>query len=150
MSDEFVVGHVSWSPDFKSKPEAEPEWLKKALDAGTVKFAPKWKGEKLVSVDIVSADPAPQEEAPDLRPHRLSEIDNVVFLEAGDLTHQISFTYTNWKGVTKKRRAVINRLFWGNNEFHPVPQLLVDGYDLDKTALRTYALKDITDVQPLA
>lgn len=67
MSDEQVVGHVGWSPDFKAQPDNK---IQKALDAGTIKFEPHYRGDKLVSFDLVAADPEPQDVAPDLRPHR--------------------------------------------------------------------------------
>lgn len=70
MSDEQVVGHVGWSPDFKAQPDNK---IQKALDAGTIKLEPHYRGDKLVSFDFVAADPEPQDVAPDLRPHREKE-----------------------------------------------------------------------------
>lgn len=146
MSGEQVVGHVSWSPDFESGP---PNKIQKLLDDGVIKFAPRWSGEKLVSVDLVAADPAPQEEAVDLRPHR-EKVEEIFSLISPDgQSEEISFTYTNWKGETKERRAVFTLLQWGCNEWHKEPQLLIYGYDLDKKAPRTYAAKDISNVKRL-
>ncbi len=68
MSEEFVVGHVNWSPDFKSQPDNK---IQEALDAGRIKIEPHYRFGELVSFDLVAAaDPEPQDEAPDLRPHR--------------------------------------------------------------------------------
>ena len=147
MSDEHVVGHVNWSPDFKSEPDNN---IQKLLDEGRIKMAPRWSGDKLVSVDLVRGDLVelePQEETVDVRPHR--KIKDVPILDMSGSSHQVTFDYVNWKGKTSQRRAVIDRLYWGSNEYHPEPQFLVDGYDLDKTAPRTYALKVISDLKTL-
>ncbi len=65
----------------------------------------------------------------------------------GALYGLVSFTYTNWKGVVATRKAYILSVFWGHNEWHTTPQWLVKGVDMDKQAVRSYALKDITDVK---
>lgn len=57
------------------------------------------------------------------------------------------FTYTNWKGEQKTRRAQFFRLEFGSNKYHPEPQFLLFGLDLDKNETRTYAAKDIKDIQ---
>jgi hypothetical protein len=59
----------------------------------------------------------------------------------------VSFTYTNWKGKTSERKAKMEYVYWGSNEWHTEKQWLVCGYDLDKKDLRTYALKDIKNLQ---
>ena len=148
MSGEQVVGSVSWSPDFKSRPDND---IQKLLDKGVLKLEPRWEGERLVSVDLVRGepvDPAPQETAVDLRPHR--KVKNpLTLIGPGVPAPDVEFTYTNWKGETKQRRAVLTCLWWGSNEWHKEPQLLVYGYDLDKKAPRTYAVKDISELKPL-
>jgi hypothetical protein len=149
MSDEHVIGHVNWSPDFKSAPPyTDPGWLKKALTDGRVKLTPLIRDGEMVSVDLVAADPEPQEEAPDIRPHQEKQED-VVVLDTGAISHQVSFTYTNWKGKISQRKAVMTRIIFGCNEWHPEPQFLIEGYDIDKGAGRTYALKDISDLKAL-
>lgn len=59
------------------------------------------------------------------------------------------FTYTNWKGITKTRKAQFYRVTYGSTEYHPEPQFLIHGFDLDKKDTRTYALKDIRDIKYL-
>jgi len=59
------------------------------------------------------------------------------------------FTYTNWKGETKTRKAQFFRLAFGATEYHPEPQFLIHGLDLDKNKTRTYALRDIHDIKLL-
>jgi predicted DNA-binding transcriptional regulator YafY len=66
-----------------------------------------------------------------------------------DQTQRVAFTYTNWKGITKQRRAIFFRMFIGANEYHPEPQWLMEGHDLDKEEIRTYSLKDITAIKAL-
>lgn len=154
MSDEQVVGHVSWSPDFKSGP---PDKLQKLLDEeGVLKFAPRWSGEKLISVDLVAAEQVSFEPVSDdaaeiaaeLRPHQGEEKEHKITTLIGcSESVEVEFTYTNWKGKTKQRRAVFTLLQFGSTEYHPKPQLLVYGYDLDKKAPRVYALKDISGIK---
>jgi hypothetical protein len=150
MSGEQIVGHVSWSPDFKADKNGNV-WLQKALDAGTVKLAPRWSGDKLVSVDLVKSEPegpiVQEEDQSHLRPHQA--ISNVLLIGPGTESPEISFTYKNWKDEVNERRAVLSSLWWGSNEWHPEPQLLVNGYDLDKKAPRIYAVKDISDIKIL-
>ncbi|AYP68218.1 hypothetical protein PQE75_gp086 [Bacillus phage vB_BcoS-136] len=65
-------------------------------------------------------------------------------LEKGDV---IIFTYTNYKGRTLVRKAIIEGFFFGANEYHPEYQVFIKGYDLDKMSERTYAVKDIEEVK---
>lgn len=59
----------------------------------------------------------------------------------------ISFDYVNWKGRAGKRRATIKRLVYGSNEWHPEPQFLLEAYDEDKCDDRTFAVRDIANVE---
>jgi hypothetical protein len=59
---------------------------------------------------------------------------------------KINFTYTNWRGETSKRRAIVLNLLYGSTEYHPEPQWLLKGFDLDKDAIRIYAIRDMKDV----
>jgi hypothetical protein len=38
---------------------------------------------------------------------------------------------------------------FGSNEFHPEPQWLLHGWELNKQAERTFAIKDIKDWGPI-
>lgn len=53
------------------------------------------------------------------------------------------FRYTNWKGETGERRFVPHCLRFGRTPDHPEDQWLLEVYDCDRAAPRTYALKDI-------
>lgn len=62
---------------------------------------------------------------------------------------RIKFTYTNWKGKTSLRRASFEQLLYGSNEWHTEPQWLLYGWDENKQDYRTFALKNMTDIQVL-
>jgi len=150
MSGEQVVGHVSWSPDFKAQQDNK---IQKMLNDGTVKLAPRFDNGVLVSVDLVRGDPIEPvvEDAiqVDVRPHQQEKPSPLALIGTGTPAPEVEFTYTNWKGETKQRKAVFTTLFWGSNEWHKDPQLLIYGYDLDKKAPRTYAVKDISNLTPI-
>jgi predicted DNA-binding transcriptional regulator YafY len=55
----------------------------------------------------------------------------------------INILYTNYRGETGLRRIRPERLHFGSTEWHPEPQWLLDAIDLDKSASRTFAMKDI-------
>ena len=62
---------------------------------------------------------------------------------------EVEFDYTNWKGEKSRRRAKLMDFYYGSNEYHPEPQWLYVGWDLDKKAKRTFALKDMTNVKTI-
>jgi hypothetical protein len=64
-------------------------------------------------------------------------------LRQGDI---ITFTYTNYKGETSVRTAKFVSISYGSTEYHPEPQFLIAGYDLDKKGLRGYAVKDMSNL----
>lgn len=65
-------------------------------------------------------------------------------VKVGDM---IDFTYTNWKGETSPRKAIVEEFIYGSNEWHKEPQFLIKGFDLDKESMRTFAAKDILDLK---
>lgn len=76
---------------------------------------------------------------------RLDLPDNTLLCITGP--RKISFSYMNYKGQFRRRKAVMIGIFWGSNQWHSKPQWLVKGEDLEKGEIRTYALKDIRDVR---
>lgn len=54
----------------------------------------------------------------------------------------LSVRYTNWRGETSMRLITPVRTFWGSNKYHAQPQWLMDVYDHEKMAMRTYALAE--------
>lgn len=54
----------------------------------------------------------------------------------------ISFGYTNYRGEQAARRAIPVRLYWGSTEYHREEQWLFEAYDVEKHAMRDFALRD--------
>ncbi|MCM3387261.1 hypothetical protein M3649_03830 [Ureibacillus chungkukjangi] len=59
----------------------------------------------------------------------------------------IEFDYVNWRGEKGHRRTEVNMLYFGSTEYHPEEQWLLDGFDLDKSDFRTFAMKDMSNVK---
>lgn len=57
----------------------------------------------------------------------------------------IYIDYTNWRGERSIRRIIPTKagLEWASNEYHPEKQWLLVALDVDKDAIRTFAMKDI-------
>jgi hypothetical protein len=54
--------------------------------------------------------------------------------------------YKNWKGETLERNVLpLGKLEFKSTTYHPTPQWILPVYDLDKKALRDYALADIEE-----
>ena len=64
----------------------------------------------------------------------------------------LRFRYRNHRGQVGERAVLIAPLmpsmWFGSTEFHPEPQWLLHAYDLDKTAYRDYAVRDILEWLP--
>lgn len=58
----------------------------------------------------------------------------------------ITARYTNWQGVTAERTFIPHRVFFGSNEWHPEPQVLIEATDCEKGALRTFAAAGFSPV----
>jgi hypothetical protein len=55
----------------------------------------------------------------------------------------LRFVYTNWHGERSTRSVGTPlEIRFGTTKHHPDPQWLLDAFDLDKAAHRTFALKD--------
>lgn len=61
---------------------------------------------------------------------------------------ELRILYTNWQGQTAERRIVPDRIWFGSTEYHPEPQWLIDAFDADKQAPRTFALQDMRRIGP--
>lgn len=57
----------------------------------------------------------------------------------------VRILYTNYKGETAWRVIEPRAVCWGSNEWHPEPQWLLDAWDADRQAVRTFAMKDIRE-----
>jgi len=58
------------------------------------------------------------------------------------LESRLELPYRNWRGETSMRRLHPIGVTFAATEWHPEPQWLLEAYDLDKKAERTFALKD--------
>ena len=58
----------------------------------------------------------------------------------------VEILYTSHRGETGIRRFRPYSLYYGVSEHHPEEQWLMEGWDEDKKAVRTYALKDMRPV----
>lgn len=55
----------------------------------------------------------------------------------------VNVLYTNWQGKTAIRRIVPIEVKWETSEWHPEPQWILDAWDIEKDARRSFAMKDI-------
>jgi hypothetical protein len=62
----------------------------------------------------------------------------------------ISFTYTNWRGETGERKAIVKEFVYGSNEYHKEPQFMIIGIDFDKHGERSFAAKDMSNVKVIS
>lgn len=58
----------------------------------------------------------------------------------------IEILYTNWRGEEGLRNVIVDKLLYGSNTYHPAPQFLLQGFDIDKKAMRTFAIKDVKEI----
>lgn len=66
-------------------------------------------------------------------------------LKGMTLRKHVLIDYTNHAGVRRVRQIAPrdNQFYFGNTEWHPESQWLLDAYDVQKDDLRTFAVKDI-------
>lgn len=60
-----------------------------------------------------------------------------------DLRTAIEIVYTNYRGETARREIVPQRVWFGATTWHPEEQWLLDAFDIEKGAERSFALRDI-------
>lgn len=60
----------------------------------------------------------------------------------GGAKFAFGFRYTNYRGETSDRMVVPIGLAFGATEWHPEPQWLLWAYDLERAAIRAFALRD--------
>jgi predicted DNA-binding transcriptional regulator YafY len=54
----------------------------------------------------------------------------------------IEVVYRNHRGEVATRRILPWRVYWGATEYHPTAQWLLECWDVEKGAKRTFALAD--------
>ena len=57
--------------------------------------------------------------------------------------NKVRILYTNYRGKTAERVVIPEKIWFGSTEWHPEPQWLLDAVDVEKGALRSFAMKDI-------
>lgn len=60
---------------------------------------------------------------------------------------RVILDYTNWRGERSRRPVEPVALYWGSNEWHPESQMLLEAIDLEKDAVRSFAVRDIHGVE---
>jgi Predicted transcriptional regulator len=55
----------------------------------------------------------------------------------------LQFEYVNWKGERNARTVIPQEIYYGENDFHKGNQWLLKAFDVDKQAIRHFAIKDI-------
>ncbi len=64
-------------------------------------------------------------------------------------THTVVFTYKNHRGEISVRMVTPYEFRFKRSQWHDEPQHFLDGWDHDKQAFRTFAMKDITGWRPV-
>jgi hypothetical protein len=62
---------------------------------------------------------------------------------ADALTKKVRIDYTNYRGERAVREVVPHSIWHGTTDHHPKAQWLMTAWDVDKRALRTFALCDV-------
>lgn len=57
----------------------------------------------------------------------------------------VNIRYTNHRGETATRRILPHRIRFDSTEWHPERQWLLDAFDLDRQAERSFAMQDILE-----
>jgi predicted DNA-binding transcriptional regulator YafY len=55
----------------------------------------------------------------------------------------ISIDYCNYRGERSVREVIPARIWFGSTAWHPEPQWLLEAYDVEKDASRSFAIRDI-------
>lgn len=61
---------------------------------------------------------------------------------------RVLIEYTNWRGERSHRVIRPQKMLFGSNEWHPEEQWLLEAFDEEKGALRTFAVKSIHSWAP--
>ena len=57
----------------------------------------------------------------------------------------VQIKYTNYRGETGYRKIIPKELKFYENEYHPGEQWILEAYDIDKQADRSFSMKDIQE-----
>ncbi len=65
--------------------------------------------------------------------------------DRGDANKAVSIRYKNHRGEIAVRVIIPHEIRFASTSWHPESQWLLDAYDLDRQAIRSFALKDIME-----
>lgn len=60
----------------------------------------------------------------------------------------VRFKYLNYRGEVGMRRVIPQAIRFEETVWHPGVQWILDAYDLDQSAVRSFAMKDISQWTP--
>ena len=60
----------------------------------------------------------------------------------------VAMLYTNYRGVREQRVVLPLSIFFGTSEYHSEPQWLMQAYDFNREALRSFAMNSIHTFHP--
>jgi len=55
----------------------------------------------------------------------------------------VKILYTNYRGETAVRQIIPIKIWFGKTDWHPEEGWLLDAYDIEKQAERSFSMKDI-------
>lgn len=64
-------------------------------------------------------------------------------LEAPPTSQPAVILYRNYRGETARRRIIPQLVWFGATDWHPKPQWVLEAFDVDKNATRSFALRDV-------
>ncbi len=59
------------------------------------------------------------------------------------LNKKVTIDYTNYRGKRAERDIIPEKIWFGSTDWHKEEQWLLDAHDIEKDALRNFAMKDI-------
>jgi predicted DNA-binding transcriptional regulator YafY len=65
-----------------------------------------------------------------------------------DAASRVCIDYVNWRGERAWRRIIPQRFYFGEVEYHSGRQWIVDAWDVDKEAVRSFAMADVRAWNP--
>lgn len=60
----------------------------------------------------------------------------------------VRIVYTNYRGETAQRTVIPDNFWFGETEWHRGSQWFMDAYDIDRHAIRSFALADVKSWSP--
>lgn len=57
----------------------------------------------------------------------------------------ITILYTNYRGETAHRHIIPRKIHFASTKWHPESQWLLNAYDCDRKAERSFAMRDIAE-----